>query len=61
MGWVVAGILTVVLIGFLLFPAMILLTVVPFVHMGYAAHKVSQGADSTPGRVNVSVARCTQG
>jgi hypothetical protein len=52
-GWVVAGILTVVLIGFLLFPVMILLTVVPFVHMGYAAYKVSQGADSAPGRVNV--------
>jgi len=44
-GWVVAGILTVVLIGFLLFPVMILLTVVPFVHMGYAAYKVSQGVD----------------
>ena len=44
-GWVVAGLLTVVLIGFLLFPVMILLTVVPFVHMGYAAYKVSQGVD----------------
>jgi uncharacterized protein len=44
-GWVVAGILTVVLIGFLLFPVMILLTVVPFVHMGYAAYKISQGVD----------------
>jgi uncharacterized Tic20 family protein len=44
-GWTVAGILTVVLIGFLLFPVMILLTVVPFVHMGYAAYKVSQGVD----------------
>jgi uncharacterized Tic20 family protein len=28
-----------------LFPVMILLTVVPFVHMGYAAYKVSQGVD----------------
>ena len=44
-GWTVAGILTVVLIGFLLFPVMIVATVVPFVHMGYAAYKVSQGVD----------------
>jgi uncharacterized Tic20 family protein len=44
-GWIVAGLLTAVLVGFLLFPVMILLTVVPFVHMGYAAYKVSQGVD----------------
>jgi uncharacterized Tic20 family protein len=44
-GWTVAGILTVVLIGFLLFPVMIVATIVPFVHMGYAAYKVSQGED----------------
>lgn len=44
-GWTVAGILTIVLIGFLLFPVMIVLTVVPFVHMGYAAYKVNQGID----------------
>jgi uncharacterized protein len=44
-GWTVAGILTVVLIGFLLFPVMIVATLVPFVHMGYAAYKVSQGMD----------------
>jgi uncharacterized protein len=44
-GWTVAGLLTIILIGFLLFPVMILLTVVPFVHMGYAAYKVSQGVD----------------
>ncbi len=44
-GWTVAGILTIVLVGFLLFPVMIVLTVVPFVHMGYAAYKVSQGVD----------------
>ena len=44
-GWTVAGILTVVLIGFLLFPVMIVATLVPFVHMGYAAYKVSQGVD----------------
>jgi uncharacterized Tic20 family protein len=44
-GWTLAGILTVVLIGFLLFPVMIVATIVPFVHMGYAAYQVSQGVD----------------
>jgi uncharacterized Tic20 family protein len=44
-GWTVAGILTIVLIGFLLIPVMIVATVVPFVHMSYAAYKVSQGVD----------------
>ena len=44
-GWAVSAILTVVLVGFLLFPVMAILTVVPFVHMGYAAYKVSQGVD----------------
>jgi uncharacterized Tic20 family protein len=44
-GWIVAGLLTVVLIGFLLFPVMAILTVVPFAHMGYAAYKVNQGMD----------------
>ncbi len=44
-GWTLAALLTVVLIGFLLFPVMIVLTFVPFVHMGYAAYKVSQGVD----------------
>jgi uncharacterized protein len=44
-GWTIAGLLTVVLVGFLLFPVMIVLTFVPFVHMGYAAYKVSQGFD----------------
>ena len=44
-GWAIAGILTVVLIGFLLFPVMIVATVVPFVHMGYASYRVSQGVD----------------
>ena len=29
----------------LLFPVMIVATLVPFVHMGYAAYKVSQGVD----------------
>jgi uncharacterized Tic20 family protein len=44
-GWTVAGMLTVVLVGFLLFPVMIVLTFVPLAHMGYAAYKVSQGVD----------------
>lgn len=44
-GWTVTGILTAIIIGFLLIPVMIVLTVVPFVHMGYAAYKVSRGVD----------------
>ena len=44
-GWTVAGILTAVLIGFLLFPVMLLLTLAPFVHAAYAAYKISQGTD----------------
>ncbi len=44
-GWTIAGILTVVLIGFLLFPVMLVATLVPFVHMGYAAYQVNQGVD----------------
>jgi len=44
-GWTVAGVLTIILVGFLLFPVMIVLTIVPFVHLGYAAYKVSQGVD----------------
>ena len=44
-GWVVSGFLTVILIGFLLFPVMFVLTIVPFVHAGYAAYKVNQGID----------------
>lgn len=44
-GWVVSGFLTVILIGFLLFPLMFVLTIVPFVHAGYATYKVNQGVD----------------
>ena len=44
-GWTVTGLLTVIIIGFLLIPVMIVLTLVPFVHMSYAAYKVSQGVD----------------
>jgi uncharacterized Tic20 family protein len=44
-GWTITGVLTVVLVSFLLIPVMIVLSVVPFVHMGYAAYKVGQGVD----------------
>ena len=44
-GWTITGVLTVVLVGFLLIPVMIVLSVAPFVHMGYAAYKVNQGVD----------------
>jgi uncharacterized Tic20 family protein len=41
-GWVITGVLTLVLIGFLLIPVMALLTIVPFVHGAYAAYKVNK-------------------
>ncbi|QIN79791.1 DUF4870 domain-containing protein [Rubrobacter marinus] len=41
-GWVVTGVLTIVLIGFLLIPVMALVTLVPFVHGAYAAYKVNK-------------------
>jgi uncharacterized protein len=44
-GWTVAGLLTIIVVGFLVFPVIIVLTFVPFVHMSYAAYKVSQGVD----------------
>ena len=37
--------LTVIFVGLLLIPVMIVLSVVPFVHMAYAAYKVNQGMD----------------
>ena len=39
-GWTVTGILTIVLIGFLLMPVMALISVVPFAHAAYAAYRV---------------------
>jgi len=42
-GWTVTGLLTLVLIGFVLIPVMAVVSVVPFVHAGYAAYKVSKG------------------
>jgi uncharacterized Tic20 family protein len=44
-GWTISTALTVILIGFLLIPLMLILTVVPFVHAGYAAYKVNQSVD----------------
>lgn len=44
-GWTVTFGLTAILIGFLFFPLMALLTVVPFVHAAYAAYRVSKGED----------------
>jgi uncharacterized protein len=57
-GWTVTGLLTMILIGFLLIPVMAVVSVVPFVHAAYAAYRVSKGeeyrypvaADLTEGR-----------
>src|ERR687884_1400819 len=42
-GWTVTGLLTTILIGFLLIPVMAVVSVVPFVHAAYAAYRVSKG------------------
>lgn len=42
-GWVITGLLMLILIGFLLAPFMALLTLVPFVHSAYAAYQVGKG------------------
>ncbi len=44
-GWAFTGLLMLVLIGFLLVPVMVLLSLVPFVHAAYAAYRVSRGDD----------------
>jgi uncharacterized Tic20 family protein len=44
-GWTITAFLTIVLIGILLIPVMIVATMVPFLHMGYAAYKVNQGVN----------------
>ena len=57
-GWTVTGLLTMILIGFLLIPVMAVVSVLPFVHAAYAAYRVSKGeeyrypvaADLTDGR-----------
>ncbi len=42
-GWALTGLLTLILIGFLLMPMMALVTVVPLVHAAYGAYRVSKG------------------
>ncbi len=44
-GWAVTGLLTLVLIGFLLIPVMALITLVPFVHAAYAAYHVGRDGE----------------
>lgn len=44
-GWAFTGLLTIILIGFLLIPVMAVVSVVPFVHAAYAAYRVSRGED----------------
>jgi len=44
-GWSMTSFLMLVLVGFLLVPVMIVASLVPFVHMAYAAYKVNQGVD----------------
>jgi uncharacterized Tic20 family protein len=44
-GWTVTTLLLVVLIGFVLIPVMAIVSVVPFVHAGYAAYRASKDED----------------
>ena len=44
-GWTLTTFLMVVLVGFLLIPVMIVVSLAPFAHMAYAAYKVNQGVD----------------
>ena len=44
-GWAFTGLLTLILIGFLLIPVMALISVMPFVHAAYAAYRVSKDGD----------------
>lgn len=44
-GWALTGLLTFVLIGFLLIPAMAFVTLFPFAHAAYAAYRVSKDDD----------------
>lgn len=44
-GWALTGLLTLVLIGFLLMPVMALITLVPFVHGAYAAYRVGKDGE----------------
>jgi uncharacterized protein len=42
-GWTITGLLTVVLVGFLLMPLMLVVSVVPFAHAVYAAYRIANG------------------
>lgn len=42
-GWTVTGLLTVVLVGFLLMPFMVVASVIPFAHAVYAAYRIGRG------------------
>lgn len=44
-GWTITGLLMVVVVGFLLVPVMVVVSIIPFVHMAYAAYRVSGGED----------------
>lgn len=44
-GWTITTLLMFVLIGFLLVPVMVILSVVPFVHAGYAAYRVNRDGE----------------
>lgn len=44
-GWGITGLLTLVLVGFLLIPVMALVTLVPFVHGAYAAYRVGRDGE----------------
>ena len=44
-GWFVTFVLSIILIGLLLIPVMLIASLVPFVHGCYAAYRVSQGVD----------------
>ena len=44
-GWTLTGLLTMILIGFLLIPVMAVVSVVPFVHAAFAAYRVSRDED----------------
>ncbi len=45
-GWAITGALMAVIIGFLLVPVMILVTIAPFAHASWAAYEAYRGGDS---------------
>ena len=44
-GWTVTGLLMMVLVGFLLVPVMLLVTLAPFVQASYEAYRAHRGED----------------